>query len=97
MLIMGSICGFSQQTIKLSDLRPGKDTVYIGITNKLFLKTPENVLSLKSDNAVVRMINDSLIVQPSIPGKINIAIQYKDSVQTKSLVAVYLPDPGKEN
>jgi hypothetical protein len=93
---MGSICGFSQQRIKLSDLRPGKDTVYIGLTNTLFLQSPANVIAVKSDKAVVRIKNDSLIVSPRIPGKFFVDIQYKDSVHTRSLVAVYLPDPGRK-
>jgi hypothetical protein len=96
MLVMGSIFGFSQQSIKLSDLRPGKDTVYIGLTNTLFLQSPANVIAVKSDKALVRIKNDSLVVLPRIPGKFFIDIQYKDSVHTRGLVAVYLPDPGKK-
>ena len=96
MLIMGSICGFSQHSIKLSDLRPGKDTVYIGLTNTLFLNSPQNVIAVKSDKAGVSIKNDSLVVSPRIPGKFFVEIQYKDSVHARSLVAVYLPDPGRK-
>lgn len=96
MLMMGSICGFSQQKIKLSDLQPGKDTVYIGLTNTIFLKSPQNVIAVKSDKAVVRIKNDSLIVSPKIPGNFFVDIQYKDSVHIRSLLAVYLPDPGRK-
>jgi len=94
-LVLGSISAFSQQRIKVSSLKPGKDTVYVGINNKLLLPTPEKVLSVKSDKAAVKIINDTLIVSPRIPGKINIDILYKDSIHSKRLVAVYLPDPGK--
>ena len=93
---MGSVSGFSQHSIKLSDLRAGKDTVYIGLTNTLFLNSPQNVIAVKSDKAGVRIKNDSLVVSPRIPGKFFVDIQYKDSVHTKSLVAAYLPDPERK-
>jgi hypothetical protein len=97
LLSLGAFSAFSQLSIKISDLRLGKDTVYIGLTNTIFIQSPANVISVKSDKAIVRIKNDSLIVSPRIPGKFFVEIQYKDSVHTRSLVAAYLPDPGKEN
>lgn len=96
-LCITSISAFSQQKIKLSDLRPGKDTVYIGIINKLALSSSASLTGVTSGNATVDLINDSLVVKPTGPGKIEITLQYKDSVKTKSLMAVYLPYPAKEN
>lgn len=93
-VLMSSISLTGQTIIKAEPPKNLKDTVYIGIVNKV--KLEDNVtspISAQSGNASVLISGNELVIRPTAPGELIVSINYKDTVVRRKFFSLYLPKP----
>ena len=94
--LISSIATFGQVVRKTDAPSNLKDTVYIGITNKVKLdgKTV-NPISVQSSDARVLITGNELTIQPVKPGDLTVKIIYDDTTISRKFISTYLPKPTK--
>jgi hypothetical protein len=94
-LLLLSFSSFSQLS-STTKLVCSKDTVYIGLTNKIKLEESiVNLESVKADFARVSVEDNYLIVMPANhPGELYVTFTYKDSIVRRKFISAYLPKPS---
>ena len=80
-----TIC-LAQSPVIESTWIKGSDILFIGVENKLILKSiPENFLPSPSGSSLVMRSGDTLIVKPVQPGKLEIVLKSGDQTVKQEL------------
>lgn len=95
LLLLGVIQRGSTQAVQLQNLSGQSLTdhyVFIGIANKFLILPPKKVNSVWCSTCKWELISDTLFIEPTVPGKLQLQLGVEGGTVDKELEAGFLPE-----